>query len=123
MTATATEINWTSVKEITWAWATGSSSSGATSGTTSYVYDGVLLGLVCIPGADAAQPSSAYDVTITPGRHTGVDLLLGAGANLSNAATVYKKTGSLAAVAHDTLTLNVSGAGSSHSGTVILLVR
>ena len=123
MTATATEVNWTSVKEITWAWSTASSSSGATTGTTSYVYDGSLLGVAFVPGTAGAQPSASYDVTITPGRHTGVDLLLGAGANLSNAATVYKKTGSLAAVAHDTLTINVSGAGSSHSGTVILYVR
>lgn len=121
MTATITETTYGSIKVIKFAWATASSSSGGTTGVTTGYHNGSLIGAAFIPGTAGSQPTASYDATVVD--NNSVDVLLGTGANLSNAATVYKKTASLAAVGTSKLTLNITNAGSSHAGVVVLYYR
>jgi len=124
-TATKTETTKAvSVKQIVWAWTSGTAASpaqlgGVTSATTA-VLNGVIESVTQIPGT--TTPSNLYDVTITDGN--SVDVITGLGANLSNAGTTYKtnKDG-LGAVVNSTLTLNVSNAGSAKTGSTIITLR
>ena len=120
-TATVTETRHTSVKKVYWDWASSADNEGSTKQTT-YGYDGLLERVVFIPDAAGTQPSNLYDVTITD--DNSVDVLAGLGADLSNSATVVKThANGLTAVAGSKLTLNVSNAGLSKGGIVILYLR
>lgn len=79
--------------------------------------NGVSWGCAFIPGAGGSQPTDGYAATLTDAQ--GVDVLNGAGASISNASTVTKTpdvTGFMGMVGD--LTLNISGAGNTKSGTV-----
>lgn len=92
-------------------------------------YSGYLERVVFNPGATA--PTAAYDVTLTD--EQGIDVLSGQGANLSETATTHVKPGipfkdgtttSVAPIViDDTLTLNITSAGDSKTGTVVLYLR
>lgn len=90
---------------------------------------GTLLRVAFKPDTGDSQPTNLYDVTLTD--YSGIDVLNGAGANLSNAAasaTVPLTTGSdgvtmLPTVVSDTLTLNVTNAGNAKRGELILYFR
>lgn len=120
-TATVTETRHTSVKRIHWDWASTSDNEGATKQTT-YAYDGLLERVAFIPDPATTTPTTGYDVTITDS--DGVDVLAGLGADLAVTGTVVKThANGLTAVAGSKLTLNVSNAGNSKGGIVILYLR
>lgn len=121
-TATLTEISHTSTKKVVWEWTSGTVGEGGTvAKTTTKVFDGKIVGLATIPGSAGTQPTNLYDITITDAQ--GHDVLLGAGANRSNAATEYVAETSVAGVAGSKLTLNVANAGDAKTGTVVLFIR
>lgn len=92
-------------------------------------YSGIIERVVFNPGATA--PTDLYDVTITDDQ--GVDVLAGQGANLSTSATSHVKPGipfkdgtttSVAPVViDDTLTLNITNAGSGKVGAIVVYLR
>jgi len=114
-----TEIRHGSVKKIVWSWT--SDAAGLASETTVNAFDGVLLGLTTIPAPGGAAPTDDYDVAVTDS--AGHDVLLGAGANRDTANTEHVTGASLAGVAASPLTLTVTNAGNTKTGTVILYVR
>jgi hypothetical protein len=118
---TITEETYGSVKKIKFAWATLSSSSGGVTAATTKAYNGGLERLVTIPGAGGSAPTASYDITVTDQDST--DALMGAGANRHTANTEQVNAASLGVVANDTLTINVTNAGSSNAGTAILYIR
>lgn len=115
-----TETRFGSVKKIVAAW-TSDSATGAVSGTTSFPYDGEIIGLTTIPGAAGDAPDDNYNVTITDAG--GHDVLLGAGLLRDTANTEHVAKTSLAGVAGSKLTVAVAAAGNSNKGTVIVYVR
>lgn len=124
MAVTISERTHTSVRKVTFAWtsaADGSAGGSGGGGRTTAAFDGKLERLVTVPGAAAAAPTDNYDITITD--EDGVDALLGAGANRDTANTEQVAAASLGIVAGDRLTLNVTNAGDSKSGTVHLYIR
>lgn len=121
-TATLTEIAHTSAKKVVWTWTSGTGAEGGTvTKGTSWTFDGKLVGFTTIPGSAGEQPSAAYDITITDAQ--GHDVLLGAGANRSNAAAESVAEASLGAVAGSKLTLNITNAGDAKTGVVVLFIR
>ena len=120
MSATITEETFGSFKKIKYEWATASSSSGGTTGVTTKAYNGKIERLITIPGASAAAPAASYDITVTD--EESIDVLAGGGANRGNSAT-EQVASSLGTVVNDKLTLNVTNAGSSHSGVAIIYLR
>jgi hypothetical protein len=118
--AVFTETTFSSVKKVVCAW-TADDATGAVSGTTSAVYDGKLIGLSTVPAAAGDAPTDYYDVTVTD--VDGWDVLLGAGADREPANTEHVAEASLGAAAGSKLTVNVTNAGNSKKGTVILWIR
>lgn len=105
------------IRRVKFVWV--SAESGTAEDTTSNYVDGVLLFAAFTPDSGDTQPSDAYDVTVKDG--DGYDILCGNGADLSNAATVYKNSSDgLGAVSSSPLTLAVENAGDSNGGTVCL---
>ena len=118
-TVTTTEETHGTVRKITFAWT--SSAGGAADATTTYAYSGEVIRLVTVPGTAGNQPTNLYDVVVND--VDGNDVLMGAGANRSNAATEQVLASSLGCVANDKLTLGVTNAGDTKQGTVYLYVR
>lgn len=91
---------------------------------------GAIARVVFIPSATAA-PTNLYDVTLTDA--DGVDVLSGQGANLSDTAAYSvcpgiplkdgTTTSTILVIVNSVLTLNVSNAGASKSGKVVVYVR
>jgi len=123
-TVTVTEERVGSVKKILFDWLSenGGANAGKAQKTTTYAYNGLLERVVFVPDSGATQPTDAYDVEVQD--EDGYDVLVGLGANLSNAAAVQKahKDG-LGAVANDKLTVVVTSAGDAKGGVVILYLR
>jgi hypothetical protein len=118
-TVTTTEVTHTSVKKLTFVWI--STAGGVADGASTFAFDGQLIGLTTIPAAAGSAPTDDYDVTVTDA--DGHDVLLGAGANRDTANTEHVATGSLGGVAGSKLTVNVTNAGATKGGTVILRIR
>jgi len=118
-TVTPTEITHTSLKKAIFAWTC--TALGAANGTTTAPFDGRCVGLITIPGTGGDAPSLNYDVTITDA--DGHDVLLAAGMNRHTSDTEYVTEASLAGVAGSKLTLNITNAGDTKKGTVILFIR
>ena len=117
-TITFTETTWGTVKKIKAAWVTGSAGEAATD-TTTGVYSGRFIGLITDPTSTTTD-----NYTVTVADSDGVDLLLGAAtSNRDQTNTEFLAEASLAGVANDTLTFTISGAGSSKTGNVYLLIR
>ena len=120
--------NGTDVVKHTFDWV--SDGSGNATLPSRLAVSGEIQRVVFVPSATAA-PTSLYDVTLTDA--DGIDVLAGQGANLSASAassvcpgvplrdgtTVSVSTG----VVDSVLTLNVSNAGASKAGKVIVYLR
>ena len=117
------------VNRIAWAWT--SDASGNVTDATDIPVAGTLARVVFVPGTGGNAPTDLFDVTITD--PAGIDVLSTQGANLS--ATVASEicpgiplkdgttTSTVPRLVNDVLTLNVSNAGNTKSGTVILYFR
>lgn len=96
-----------------------SDAAGAVDTTlTPDVVNGDILMAVFIPDAAGTQPTNLYDVTLLD--TDGADVLLGAGANLSNAA---QAASAAVGCATSVLQLVVANAGNAKGGVVIIYVR
>lgn len=115
----ATERIHGSAKKVVFSWT--SSAGGAASETTTAAFDGKIIGLTTIPAGGGSAPTDNYDIVVTD--VDGHDVLLGAGANRDTANTEHVAEASLGVVAASKLTLTVSNAGATKSGTVIVYVR
>lgn len=118
-TVTFTETVHGSVKKLEIAWT--STAGGAADGTSSHPYDGRLIAVTTVPAGGADAPDANYDITLTDSG--GDDVLLGQGANRHTSNTEYLLEANLGAAAASKLTLNVSGAGATNQGTVLVWLR
>ena len=112
-----TETRKSGIYKISFDWT--SSTAGAVSETTTYSYNAQVMRAIFAPDAGGTQPTDAYDVVVND--DDGYDVLHGLGANLSNAANVYKSNGDgLGCFMSSKLTLSVTNAGSEKGGIVTL---
>ena len=113
-----TETKTGGLYKILWDWA--SSSAGAASEATTYSYNASVIRVVLTPdSATATQPTDAYDVVVND--DDGYDVLHGNGANLTNAASVFKSTSDgLGCMKNSQLTLSVTNAGDTKGGLVTM---
>ena len=118
--------NGTDIVRVTLAWT--SAADGSASGDTPSL-SGELMKVVFDPGS--AAPTANYDITLNDAN--GFDVLAGFGANLSATVTTQLKPGiafkdgtttSVAPTVIDgVLTLAVTNAGDTKSGSVVLYLR
>lgn len=105
-----------------------SDASGDATVTTVYI-SGIILKVVFIPDAAGTQPSDLYDVTLKDDNE--VDILQGAGANLSNSTTTevspfiadQDASNVMPNAIDDKLDLAVSNAGNAKGGKLIIYYR
>ena len=124
-TVTITEQVHTSMKKVKFEW---TSSTGAAAGdTTTNAYSGQIWRVIIAPGSSSSAPASNYDVAVNDS--DGDEVLNGLGTNSSTATNdVYGVSTGAAAYApisavSSKLTLAVSDAGNTKSGTVVLYIR
>jgi hypothetical protein len=122
-TLTATDVG-AGVTQYSIAWV--SDASGNVSGNTLAIKAGVLVAVKFVPDGGGTQPSDLYDVTFQDA--SDVDLLMGGGANLSNAAATRKKpalntSDEVWFEGCSACELNITNAGNAKGGTVVLWVR
>ena len=115
-----TEVTHGTVKKIKAAW-TSDSVTGAVSGTTTNSYDGRIMGATTVPGLAGAQPDDNYNITVSD--NDSVDIALGALLLRDETNTEYVAEASMAGVAHSQLTIAVTAAGNSNTGTLYLYIR
>lgn len=120
-TVTVTEsLGVAGIRKVQFDWL--SDSNGDATATTTNKYTGRVIWAVFEPDSGDTQPTSAYDVTVVDG--DSYDVLNANGADLSNAANVYKsKEDKLGAVYDSTLSLIVANAGDAKGGQVTLLTQ
>lgn len=120
--------NGTDVVKHTFAWV--SNSSGNATLSSGIAISGEIQRVVFVPSA-AASPTALYDVTLTD--EDGIDVFAGQGENLSatvalsvcpgtpfkDGTTIFERS----TVVDSILTLNVSNAGDSKAGKVVVYVR
>lgn len=116
------------VRRAVLAWT--SDASGAVNGTTTKLC-GAIVRVEFVPGAGGSQPSAAYDVLLKSA--SGIDLLAGQGANLSNSAASQVAPacpftdGTTVSIAppqvNENVELDVQNAGNAKSGSVIVYTR
>jgi len=121
-------VNGTDVVKHTFAWV--SAADGSATLPSGLAVSGQIQRVVTVPSATAA-PTTLYDVTLTDAN--GIDVLAGQGANLS--ATVAASVcpgmplkdgttvGIVPVLVDGILTLNVTNAGDTKAGSVIVYVR
>lgn len=106
--------------QYTFAWT--STAGGAVSANPQALVRGRLVEAKFIPGSGGTQPTDLYDITLLD--EAGVDVLFGAGANLSNATSARARLNPpVIHAADDDLDLVVANAGSEKTGTLILWVQ
>ena len=120
--------NGSDVVKHTFTWT--SAADGTATVASDQAVSGQILRVVIIPSASAA-PTTLYDLTLTD--PNSVDVLAGQGANMSATATLSTCPGTplkdgtttsvIPMVVDGILTLNVTNAGDTKAGTVILYVR
>lgn len=120
--------NGSDVVKHTFAWV--SAADGSATVPSSIAVSGRIERVAFIPSASVA-PTNLYDVTLTDA--DGFDCLAGQGANLSDSAKSHVcpalplKDGTTTAdypiTVDSVLTLNVTNAGDSKAGTVVVYVR
>jgi hypothetical protein len=118
VTVTVTSLPGQQLTKYTVDWV--SDGSGNVSANPIDVVHGVIQQIHFVPDAGGTQPDASYDVTLT---YNGADLLIAAGANLSNSVATFSRP--TPQPIHDgayQLDLVVSGAGASNGGTVIFWV-
>ncbi|MEO8483332.1 MAG: hypothetical protein ABI634_14055 [Acidobacteriota bacterium] len=112
MTSTLTRIS------IAWT----STAGGAVSGNAFATKRARIRQVKFVPGAGGTQPTDLYDVTLVDAN--GVDLLFGAGADLSNATSKIARLDPMVLIEPSgTVDLVVANAGSAKTGTVLLWVE
>ena len=121
-TSAITEKRAGSLKSIKWGFvcSSGAAVDSISTPTTTYPYNGKLECLHTIGTSGATAPSASWDITILDGN--SVDILAGAGASRAAASEVTVGA-SLGAICSDTMTLTVTGAGSSNAAAVLLFLR
>ena len=98
-----------------------SDAAGNANATTFQVTNwGRLVQVEFSPGAGGTQPTALYDIVLNDAR--GVDYLSGSGANLSNTVSTLVTPAAPVLVGSATLELQVSNAGITKSGTVVVWV-
>jgi hypothetical protein len=112
-TVVVSEIYHAPLEEVKFAWT--SSAGGAADATTPEAYSGQIVECIIVPGS--TTPSNLFDVVVTD--QNSVDVLHGLGADCSNADTTIITAG-LGAISNSPLTLALTNAGASKTGTVIL---
>lgn len=103
--------------------------SGNVSANTFDLARGTLLQARFVPGSAGAQPTDLYDVTMQDA--DGADILLGFGANQSNASAKAfpgqsgdgAGAGAVGFVQGGTVTPIVANAGNAKGGTITLLLK
>jgi len=125
-TVTITEQTFSSMKRLKFKWT--STSTGGAGDITAKSYDGLVHKVIISPGTSDSIPETGYDVAINDS--DGYDILDGLGTNSSTNTTVQYgvlTTGGIiespVTAVSSKLTLDVSGAGSSNSGEVVVYVR
>ena len=109
-----------------------SNASGAATLASTLPVSGQILRVVIVPSAVAGkEPTILYDMTLTD--EQSIDVLAGQGANLSDTASLNVCPGTplkdgittttMPMVVDGILTLNVSNAGNTKAGRVIVYVR
>ena len=117
---TFTEYRLGTVKKLKVAW-TSDSATGAVSGTSTYEYEGRLIGAITVPGTAGDQPSDNYDIAVNDA--DSVDVALGALANRDELNTEFVAEASMAGLANSKITVAVTAAGNSKKGTIYLFIR
>lgn len=108
------------VTKYTIAWT--STAGGAVSGNAFAVKRGQLLQVKFVPNTGATQPTDLYDATLID--TDSLDVLAGAGADLSNsAAKLILFNPTLFNDATQNMDLVIANAGNAKTGTVYLWVR
>lgn len=107
------------ITRITMAWV--SDASGAVNGTSIKPPAGWIESVRLTPDGGGTQPSDQYDLSLLDPR--GVDVLFGAGADLSNAAAKVTRLDPPYWQGGEALTLTITNAGNAKGGTVELVVR
>lgn len=121
-TVVVTEEMFGPVKKVKFAWTSGTGGDvGAATKTSTNVFSGSIERLVTVPGTAGDQPTNLYDIVIND--DDGNDVLMGAGANRSNAATEQVLASSLGCIANDKLNLSITAAGDTKKGTVYVYIR
>ena len=115
---TKTEVTSSYVKKIKFEIV--SSDGGVATATTNEAYSGELVRAIFIPGSAALSPTNLFDIEILDDDNH--DILVGQGANLSNAATTTVVS-SMGCVAISQLNLSASGMGDANGATVIIYIR
>lgn len=120
--------NGSDIVKHTFAWV--SNASGAATVASTAVISGAIQRVVIIPSGTAA-PTTLYDLTLTDS--DSVDCLAGQGANMSATVTLNTCSGTplkdgtttsvIPMVVDSILTLNVTNAGDTKAGTVVVYVR
>lgn len=113
-----------SIKSIVMDWV--SNASGAATETLTML-SGIIKRVTFKPDGGGTQPSNSYDVTLKDDEE--VDVLMGLGANLSNAAAtsvvpfVTNGTFGEPVSVNSTLDLAVANAGDTKGGTIVLFYK
>jgi hypothetical protein len=107
------------LQKIKFSWT--SDASGDASVVSDTEFTGKIIEVVTIPASGGSQPTDQYDITIGDG--DSIDVLHGNGVNRSNASNEYITEANSGAVVNDKLTLTVSNAGDTKSGSVVVFVR
>lgn len=120
-TVAITEITFGTIKKIKAEWVSGQGAhEGTASGTTPSTFDGRILGAITVPSGTAA-PDDNYDIDVKD--DDDVDVALNSLHDRDTANTEFVKEADMAAVAHSTLTIEITHAGSAKEGTLILFIR
>jgi len=114
-TVVTTEIDYTPVKKVSFAYTT--SAGGAADATTTKSFTGMIERVVF----DWTDATAAYDVVINDS--DGFDVLIGNGANLAAADVQKSYSDGLAAIVNSTLTLALTNGGNAATGTIHVYIR
>ena len=120
MSVTFSDSNTQTIRKYTISW-TSDASGDATANTI--VLSGSIARVNFVPGSGATQPSNLYDITLKDS--DGIDILLGAGADLSNvtSVTTIPLISSNKIVINEKLAIAVSNAGNAKTGTVTIYIN
>lgn len=111
-----TEKRYPTVELITFAWTSDASGNVSGQAATLNRYSGQAIVLATVPGAGV----SGYTITILDSN--SLDILCTLSAR-STSVTQYALQSVLGAVADDTLTISITGAGNAKTGTAFLFLR
>ncbi len=100
----------------TFTWA--ANASGAVSGDTTTItfVSGTIARVELIPDSGGTQPTDLYDLTLLD--EHGIDILAGAGANLSNSTGALVARPDIPVISGEAFQLVIANAGNAKGGTV-----